>query len=542
MNSPGRSAQTETTFQPILELPVGLMDALDGITRAISDGSFHDGFNMIDESGHSSDVHSQEEREATEKHVADQLAHEVILNPSIKLTQDETQNELFRKVKETMKRAFWDGIKYELVNPPPIYDRIIRMLEEIREGFLSLTPKKSVHLLEKLGQQLNPQELGQLLASGAFTNEIFMGLVQFCIDYIQELEAPIRSERTRRWMVAFDASVSRTAETEEGRQMLVIQHLPEAFEYVFDKIEEIRLDVMNTQLQMASQYLLHHGVEYERSKFAAFIQSQSRETQQTLWEDVSRWLQRGDWLLRQHGWEISFSANPDSALDKIWTASFVASAWNYDTRTNVTMRLDMRRVQQMQNQVQLCTLMAAHLQAVGAHLQQSRCVPLPEEWDELRKTLYGALTSPSVSLHRLHAALKSALARLRARHLQRLSPRTNESTTSTDPAPSDASVAPPELVAASEADDAFLRQMLGQTCSLDDPLYRLLTRRLCKLVLEMLLSTDADPLATARSFGLAAVLPHIHDLAQLVRSFAPHSILVHRPWVAVIAGRIFNSV
>lgn len=44
------------------------------------------------------------------------------------------------KVRETMERAFWDGIIESVRRDEPNYNRVVELMREVRDGICSMTP------------------------------------------------------------------------------------------------------------------------------------------------------------------------------------------------------------------------------------------------------------------------------------------------------------------------------------------------------------------------------------------------------------------
>jgi hypothetical protein len=167
-------------------------------------------------------------------------------------------------IREVMKRAFWDGFKQDLQGGK--YERVIVMLEEIRERLLGFVPRRA-DWRKELFDKMDTGLLRQMLTGGAFDSASLTRTVVYIVSKIQQLEAPSRDEETQSWLGANIPKLSSAATP------ALILLLPSVFEFLFSKLDLIELDMANYQLQRLQPVIQKDGVEYQRRKFAEQLQS-----------------------------------------------------------------------------------------------------------------------------------------------------------------------------------------------------------------------------------------------------------------------------
>jgi len=169
-----------------------------------------------------------------------------------------------------------DGIKEtrvpisrcRLKTDPLDFRPLLSLLEEVREKLIELTPNRR-DIANDLREKVDTDLLRQMLEQGVFDPASVWALLGFLVQHIISLEAPVRASETELWFKHLQA--------EAGGSMkdlsLLVPTLPRVFQYLFDKVEEIKRDVANAHVEMIRPFLARHGVGYERQKFAERLKS-----------------------------------------------------------------------------------------------------------------------------------------------------------------------------------------------------------------------------------------------------------------------------
>ena len=66
-------------------------------------------------------------------------------DPNRELTEKEKEfyAKLEKQIKETMEKAFWDNLSQDLASDPIKSDHLIKLIEEIRDRIINLTPNNN---------------------------------------------------------------------------------------------------------------------------------------------------------------------------------------------------------------------------------------------------------------------------------------------------------------------------------------------------------------------------------------------------------------
>jgi len=66
------------------------------------------------------------------------LAHEIAVDKNFELSKIQPENELEKQIKEVMQRAFWDILKEQLEQDPPVYSQALQLFMEVKTMLYSI--------------------------------------------------------------------------------------------------------------------------------------------------------------------------------------------------------------------------------------------------------------------------------------------------------------------------------------------------------------------------------------------------------------------
>jgi hypothetical protein len=212
----------------------------------------------------------------------EQLAHELLLDPTFKLDDkggSTVDNPVFSKIRESFHVAYWDSLVDDLRLPTPCYVRVLRVLEEIRDGVADLGngTKEAKDIMNILDIELIKQQVEK----GTFDWNSCITVVDGIIQVLFRMQAPQRDEETKeRW-----AGVSKDLKEAEKDQQP--RTFCRALEFVLDRVNAIRIDAANSRLRLIAPVIRDHGIDYER----AHMEKKLKEKTLTL-ARTSEWINK----------------------------------------------------------------------------------------------------------------------------------------------------------------------------------------------------------------------------------------------------------
>ena len=182
------------------------------------------------------------------------LAHEIAVDKDFML-QDlkRAETPLEAQVKAVVHRAFWDVLDSQLKADPPVYTQALVLLQEVKDGVLNLLVPQQKRLIESIEGKLDLELIRQQAENDCLDFADYAGYV---INLMGQLCAPVRDE---------EIAKLRT-ETE----------VVPLFKGIMESLDHLRLDMANFHLQQARPLIVSHSVEYEKAKFAEFLEKAGR--------------------------------------------------------------------------------------------------------------------------------------------------------------------------------------------------------------------------------------------------------------------------
>ncbi|KAI9911036.1 hypothetical protein PsorP6_010931 [Peronosclerospora sorghi] len=203
------------------------------------------------------------------------LVHELIWNPQLQLSREEELEAcaaaiasphsvaaMAVRVRKAMTTAFWDGVVEANDS-----ETLLACTEELRTRFRGALGGGSrtnlgtalSALANQVDSALDRDEL-QRLMQNPMENLVPLQMRCKCVvDAIERTEAPARAASTREFRSKWTQSVA------AGRKTPV-ELLVAFLAFGLDKVEDLRIDVLNAHLGLLGAYLQQHGVEYEQQQ------------------------------------------------------------------------------------------------------------------------------------------------------------------------------------------------------------------------------------------------------------------------------------
>ncbi|CAM9646370.1 unnamed protein product [Chrysoparadoxa australica] len=209
------------------------------------------------------------------------LVHEVMLSAEpIQISHEEaTENGLLNTTSViSSQEAFWvvSGKQLEAGD----YTPLLALIFELRNKIIGLTPRRK-DLAAETSEALDVELLDQMMQHGAMDLDTFFRMIAFAGERVLELEAPVRNEDTKAKLAEWEHNLH---EIHNGTRQFNIEVVKDCFDYLYQKTDEIHVDILNAHLQFVTPFLKQHGVEYERDRFTEKLDTGDASLEQThLW-------------------------------------------------------------------------------------------------------------------------------------------------------------------------------------------------------------------------------------------------------------------
>jgi len=264
------------------------------------------------------------------------LAHEIAVDKDFmleKLKPEAEPGSMEEQVKTIVHQAFWDLLAAELSEEPPQYGQALSLLSEIRETLIGLLLPSQTRVKDAIAERLDLDLIAQQAQNQVLDVKEY---ALFIIDLMGKLCAPVRDE-------------------EVATLKSHLNNLVELFKNIMKVLDNMKLDMANFTIQQARPLIVSQSVEYEKTKFKEFLNTQDDGLKFT-----REWLQRHRPRLEE------LEANEDARFKKllanrILTEAFVELLeWDYDYHGwPETIAMDATRLLSLRDQVERAAVSTA---------------------------------------------------------------------------------------------------------------------------------------------------------------------------------------
>ncbi|CAG7717199.1 unnamed protein product [Allacma fusca] len=282
------------------------------------------------------------------------LAHEISINPDYKLERFVPPTDSMEsRIQQQMKRAFWDLLEEQLNADSPNYSQALSIFEEMKTMLLSLLMPHNHSMRKRINEVLDVDLIRQQVQNDALE---FPKYAEFIVSILSQLCAPSRDE-----------------------EILALQQLTQPvqiFKGILEVMEKMKLDMANFYVQQFRPAIVQNCLQYERKKFADFLDLEYR-----LEEDGLRCTR--NWLIKNK------AAGLDTSTIMCKSFSEILLGLNENQNWPETLALDADRLTKITGSVRRLGLVGGILLTSESLSQTIVARPTPE----LRSVLKGQLES-----------------------------------------------------------------------------------------------------------------------------------------------------
>jgi hypothetical protein len=190
----------------------------------------------------------------------EELAHAVLLDTTFQLADDgfglsHGIVNTYRGIRNAHHAAFWDAMEADLNGDPPNYGRVLRLLEEVREGITVL------NVTSNINEIIDVEFITQRTLIGAFNFEDGVNLVMGTTKIIMGMQPDMRKEETADMF----EQVKTLMETANADTQVVA--LVRGLEFLLNRVNILRVEAANARIRLIAPVVALHGISYEAGKF-----------------------------------------------------------------------------------------------------------------------------------------------------------------------------------------------------------------------------------------------------------------------------------
>ncbi|XP_010477572.1 PREDICTED: uncharacterized protein LOC104756649 isoform X2 [Camelina sativa] len=165
--------------------------------------------------------------------------------------KDEEDN-LKKKIKETMERAFWDNVMESMKLEEPDYSCISNLMKEVRDELCQMVPDSwKVEITETIDLDI----LSQLLNSGTLDIEYLGKMLEFALATLRKLSAPANdreNESTHRDLLK---ELHRLCQVKDESGNLRAVAIVKGIRFVLEQIQELKQEIGKGRVTIMKPFL-----------------------------------------------------------------------------------------------------------------------------------------------------------------------------------------------------------------------------------------------------------------------------------------------
>ncbi|EPS67091.1 hypothetical protein M569_07684, partial [Genlisea aurea] len=155
------------------------------------------------------------------------------------------------KVRDTMEKAFWDGIIESVSQDDPDYRRVVDLMAEVRDGICSLAPH---NWREEICEEIDLEILTQVLNSGDLDITYLAKILEYALNMLRKLSASAyEAELMKKHQKFMEELSDACARDTYGNSNVVA--LIKGLSYVLRGLQELKQEISKARIRMLEPFL-----------------------------------------------------------------------------------------------------------------------------------------------------------------------------------------------------------------------------------------------------------------------------------------------
>ncbi|KAL5982942.1 hypothetical protein ACLOJK_017022 [Asimina triloba] len=179
---------------------------------------------------------------------------------------NEDQFGIKAKIKETMEKAFWDGIAKSMKEDDPDYGQVVLLVKEVRDELHEMAPQ---NWKQEIDEIIDIDILSQVLKSGIVDMGYLGRILEFSLSTLRKLSAPVKEEEMKKIHNDFLNKLAEMAHTDRGSNSSFVVTTIKGLRFVLEQIQELKREISKARIQMMEPFIKGPaGFEYLQKAFA----------------------------------------------------------------------------------------------------------------------------------------------------------------------------------------------------------------------------------------------------------------------------------
>ncbi|XP_010245522.1 PREDICTED: uncharacterized protein LOC104589040 isoform X2 [Nelumbo nucifera] len=202
------------------------------------------------------------------------LVHEIVHEHHqafIDNLSNKDQSDVKEKIRETMEKAFWDGITESMKQDKPNYNRVVELMKEVRDELCDMAPHTwRQEILESIDLDI----LSEALMSEIQDMDFFRKILEFALTTLLKLSSPAAEDEMKETYKKLLKELNEISQSGEKSSFVIA--MIKGLRFVLEQIQELKREISKAHIRIAGPLIKGPtGLEYLKKAFANRYRSPS---------------------------------------------------------------------------------------------------------------------------------------------------------------------------------------------------------------------------------------------------------------------------
>ncbi|THG16463.1 hypothetical protein TEA_010230 [Camellia sinensis var. sinensis] len=170
------------------------------------------------------------------------------------------------KVKETMEKAFWDGITDTMKQDEPRYDQVVELMREVRDEICDMAPQS---WKGEIFEAIDLDVLSQVLNSGKLDMDYLGNILEFALNTLQKLSASANEGELKVVHQKLLKELVEICQAGDGSNHSYVIALIKGLRFVLEQTQALKQEISKARIKIMEPLLRGPaGLDYLKNAFA----------------------------------------------------------------------------------------------------------------------------------------------------------------------------------------------------------------------------------------------------------------------------------
>ncbi|CAA2975206.1 Hypothetical predicted protein [Olea europaea subsp. europaea] len=169
---------------------------------------------------------------------------------------DEGRDSIMAKVRETMKKAYWDGIVESVKKDKSNYSRVVELMREVSDEICAMAP---LSWRQEIIEAIDLDILTEVLNSGKVDIGYMRKILEFALITLQKLSAPAYEDELKGKHQKFLKELAEICWASDGSENSHVIALIKGLRFILEQIQELKQEISRARIRMLEPILKGPG-------------------------------------------------------------------------------------------------------------------------------------------------------------------------------------------------------------------------------------------------------------------------------------------